>query len=222
MLKAMDIICGPPEAAGLTFLVVKRHSNDVTYTYTARVQCSVCWRHWNGHEQRRRRLLLMLLNQFLFGEAQSDPLHLQLDNAGKNPIATRVCVCVLSVWVCALVCVAMHIDRLTVIFGLAFSVEVLTEVLEIGKRAAAVCLDSSSSCSCCCYLSDWEHESNLNDSPHSPFLSLFPLPVLPLIAFNCLQRNQIMPKLKLNENESSPSKIWIVIEKRGRRVGDVI
>lgn len=107
MLKAMDIICGPPEAAGLTFLVVKRHSNDVTYTYTARVQCSVCWRHWNGHEQRRRRLLLMLLNQFLFGEAQSDPLHLQLDNAGKNPIATRVCVCVLSVWVRERVCVLL-------------------------------------------------------------------------------------------------------------------
>lgn len=119
----------------------------------------------------------MLLNQFLFGEAQSDPLHLQLDNASKNPIATRVCVCCqcVCVWkgVCVLVCVAMHIDRLTVIFGLAFSVEVLTEVLEIGKRAAAVCLDSSSSfsrysCCCCCYLSDWEHESNLNDS--SPLL----------------------------------------------------
>lgn len=31
MLKAMDIICGPPEAAGLTFLLAKRHSNDVTY-----------------------------------------------------------------------------------------------------------------------------------------------------------------------------------------------
>lgn len=27
----MDIICGPPEAAGLTFLLAKRHSNDVTY-----------------------------------------------------------------------------------------------------------------------------------------------------------------------------------------------
>lgn len=70
-----------------------------------RVQCSVCWRHWNGHEQRRRCLLLMLLNQFLFGEAQSDPLHLQLDNASKNPIATRVCVRCQCVCVCERVCV---------------------------------------------------------------------------------------------------------------------
>lgn len=110
MLKAMDIICGPPEAAGLTFLLAKRHSNDVTNRKREkerlRVQCSVCWRHWNGHEQRRRCLLLMLLNQFLFGEAQSDPLHLQLDNASKNPIATRVCVrcqCVCVFW-CVLLC----------------------------------------------------------------------------------------------------------------------